>query len=301
MICEKPYTTPHGLAFPCGNCVPCRKRKRREWAHRIMLEASLYEDNAFITLTYDDQKYDGRDLVPYHAQEWLKRIRSRYPARLRFYLVGEYGEQNWRPHYHVALFNYSRCVRGRTRRGRTGRVDWQGCCEACRLVGDTWGHGDIECGILETSSALYLARYVTKKMTRTDDPRLEGRWPEFARMSLKPGIGKDVMHEVASELMRYDLDERLKDVPNTLRHASVGSELPLGRYLRGCLREMVGHDKKATEEGQEEWKASLLALREEFKDDPEVLTLRQALIKKYGGKVSSVKAREKIYKQRGSL
>lgn len=299
MLCKKPYTSQHGLAFPCGQCMPCRIRKRREWAHRIMLEASQYEDNAFVTLTYDDKEYDGRDLVPSHVQDFLKRLRASVaPVRIRFYLVGEYGDEGWRPHYHAALFNHPRCVRGRTRRSR-GRVDWRGCCEVCRNVGDKWGYGDIELGILEAASAGYLARYVTKKLTRTDDARLDGRWPEFARMSNRPGIGHDVMFEVASVLMQFDADVKLVDVPNVLR--SEGEEKPLGRYLRGKLREMIGKDKNAPEVSLEEYKAEMRELLEEAKNDPEVLTLKQAIVRRYGTKVASLEARTKIFKQRSSL
>lgn len=97
-------------------------------------------------------------------------------------------------------------------------------------------------GTLTDKSAQYIAGYVTKKMTRSDDPRLQGRLPEFARMSLRPGIGATAMWNVASELMRYNLEEA-RDVPLALR--SGGKIAPIGRYLRGKVREMVGKDKKA--------------------------------------------------------
>lgn len=299
MLCKKPYVQ-GTLAYSCGQCMPCRIRKRREWTHRIMLEAAQYEDNAFVTLTYDNEHLpNGSSLVPLDVQLWLKRLRIEWPARIRFYLVGEYGDDSWRPHYHAALFNYGRCARGRTKRDIRNRVDWAGCCETCRLVGRTWGLGDVDCGVLETSSAGYLAGYVTKKMTRTDDPRLEGRWPEFARMSLRPGIGKDAMHEVASQLMRYDLDVKLVDVPNTLDHGGRG--LPLGRYLRGNLRLMIGKDKNAPEGALQKYSAEMLDLLKAGIVDAENPSLRSQIIKKYGGRAKSVEARGEIYRKRGSL
>lgn len=85
-------------------------------------------------------------------------------------------------------------------------------------------------------SAQYIAGYCMKKMTQHSDIRLRGRHPEFTRMSLKPGIGADAMWNVASEILKYDLDQA-RDVPLTLRHGS--KELPLGRYLRNKLREYV--------------------------------------------------------------
>ena len=46
-------------SVPCGKCEDCLKSKARGWAFRILKEASLYENNFFLTLTYDD------DHLPY--------------------------------------------------------------------------------------------------------------------------------------------------------------------------------------------------------------------------------------------
>lgn len=88
------------------------------------------------------------------------------------------------------------------------------------------------------ASANYIAGYVTKKMTSVSDERLQGRRPEFARMSLKPGIGARALEAVALAMMRSKLDQSMVDVPTGLRH---GAEvLRLGRYLRRKLREEIG-------------------------------------------------------------
>lgn len=120
-------------------------------------------------------------------------------------------------------------------------------------------------------------------------------------MSLKPGIGKDFMHEVASQLMTYDLDEKLADVPNVLRHASVGKKMPLGRYLRGNLREMIGKDKNATEAGLQEYLSEMRALQDAARVDTEAPTLKAQILKRYGQKIASLEAKSKIFKQRSSL
>ena len=44
------------LPLPCGRCLACKLAKAREWAVRCVLEASLYPDNCFITLTYDPEQ-----------------------------------------------------------------------------------------------------------------------------------------------------------------------------------------------------------------------------------------------------
>lgn len=106
----------------------------------------------------------------------------------------------------------------------------------------------------------YVAGYVTKKMTSKDDPRLEGRHPEFARMSTRKGLGFSAMHEVASELMKLGLDDTETDVPSALRHGS--SIMPLGRYLRRELRSLVGDPKEAPNATIQEAEARLSAMYE---------------------------------------
>jgi len=185
------------------------------------------------------------DLSPEHLQSWLKRLRKAIaPQRIRFYAVGEYGTRTWRPHFHVILYNFAGCSRGRTKRKfGTDGPDWADCCDSCRVVGASWGKGNIDIGSLTLASAAYCASYTLKRMSRASDPRLKGRHPEFCRMSLRPGIGSGSMWDVASVMLEYGLDNVLQDVPSSLAHG--GANMPLGRYLRGLLRERIGRDKKA--------------------------------------------------------
>lgn len=249
-----------------------------------MLEAAQYSANAFVTLTYDDAFLPLTctmlpTLVPEHPKNWLKRLRKHFPPEhVRFYLAGEYGDENFRPHYHVALFNVPTCARGRTRR-RPGssRPIWRGCCASCELVGETWGFGDVDLGILEDHSAQYVAGYVLKKMTHAQDPRLQGRYPEFSRQSNRNGgLGKDAMWEVASQLMRFNLDSTQVDVPSTLRHGA--KERPLGRYLQQQLRKMIGKDEKAPEAIKQKYAAEMLPLRIAAKNSASHPSLKSQVI-----------------------
>lgn len=205
-----------------------------------MLEASQHQDNSFVTLTYDPELYNGASLEPRHTELFLKRFRKQIePKKIRFYLVGEYGERNNRPHYHLALFGYPMCVRGDTRYcGKSFN-----CCSACRNIHFAWGYGRVSNLNLEKNSAQYIAGYVTKKMTRRDDPRLNLREPEFSRMSRMPALGTNAMHDVADTILTLDLHKTQSDVPVTLRHGP--QEFPLGRTLRKKLRTFIGRDEKA--------------------------------------------------------
>jgi len=258
LMCSNPYIQ-GGLPFGCGQCIPCRVNKRRIWMHRIMLEATQYADNTFVTLTYDDDNLpeDG-SLSVRDVQLFLKRLRKSFPRKLRFYSVGEYGDQTNRPHYHLCLFNYPNCQRGIT----DYSLRRKSCCSSCDAVKSLWSKGNIMLAELNDLTAQYVCGYVVKKMTRSDDYRLEGKKPEFARMSLRPGIGAWIIDDVASTLLLHNLPscEGKSDVPKTLRHGS--REMPLGRYLTRRLRERVGLAPEAPAHIFSEIRSSLRPVQE---------------------------------------
>lgn len=281
MNCDRPFVM-DGNAYGCGQCVPCRKRKRLEWVHRMMLEASLYKDNAFVTLTFDKEGLpDDLSVSPRELSLFIKRLRKG-GSKFRYFACGEYGDSTLRPHYHLALFSFPTCAFGITRKKEY-------CCAVCSEVSRAWGKGIIQCATLEAKSIAYVAGYVSKKMTRDSDPRLKGRRPEFARMSLRPGIGYNVMHEVAHSLMEYDLDKKMIDVPCSLRHGKI--ELPLGRYLRRNLRSMIGRDKNEPAEAAEERKKELQPLRQAAYDAS--ISFKDAVLEKSLGRRIQIHAAEK--------
>lgn len=267
-----------------------------------MLEAAEHGSNSFVTLTYSDSSLprcltDLPTLAPEHARNWLKRLRKKIaPAKIRFYLVGEYGDQTERPHYHAALFGFQRCLNGRTVRFRNRSLASQ-CCVNCRIIQSTWGHGDVDCGGLEEGSAKYLCGYVLKKMTRYDDRRLNGRMPEFARMSLRPGIGQRAMHDIADVLLRYRLDQSEPDVPGAIRRGS--SIQPLGRYLRRQLRLMVGQDVTCPDAVLVEAAEKLRPVREAAFNASS--SFKAAIVETFAQDVLNRNSKARIYAKRGHL
>jgi hypothetical protein len=228
--CKRPLVMGKGQAFGCGQCLPCRINKRREWTHRIMLEAQEHAENTFLTLSYNDENLpeDG-SVVPRHVTLFMKRLRQHYAhERIRYYAVGEYGDRSERPHYHIALFGFRTCYRGQTDKRRAD------CCPRCSVVTTTWGKGYAYLAGLHVESAAYIAGYTVKKWTAPDTEQLDGRHPEFARMSNRPGIGGDYAHEVASTLLEHNISH----VPRALRH---GSHIwPLGDYLCKRISKFAG-------------------------------------------------------------
>lgn len=193
-----------------------------------------------MTLTYAPEKLPlGATLVPKHTQDWLKRLRRAVGTqRLRYFLVGEYGDQSERPHYHVALFGLG--------------------ISSAKLIEETWSQGFVVVGTLTRASADYVAGYVTKKMTGKNDGRLRGRYPEFARMSLRPGIGANAMAPIVRACGPESVRTALGgDVPRVLRHGK--SVLPLGRYLRSRLRSSMYDDAEAVKESAlQSWSKEML-------------------------------------------
>lgn len=239
LSCTDPYLSTHG-AFPCGKCPACLSTRRRTWAHRIMLETRMNPGRStFLTLTYSEEKcprtLEGFGTLELkHLQDFWKRLRKNTAHKLRYFACGEYGELSVRPHYHAALWGLAPCAGSPIQRlpNNGGRL----ClCATCSAVRTAWGFGHVMVGSLTEKSAMYIAGYVVKKMTHGTDPRLNGRAPEFARMSLKPGIGASAMAPAASALKEYNLP-----VPAGFRHHDLNHRvLPLGRYLRRILAKEV--------------------------------------------------------------
>ena len=112
------------MQVPCGRCIGCRLDRSRDWALRCVHEASLYEFNCFITLTFDDSKLPtcndcrkvescvanrdaGSSLRVCDFQNFMKRLRQFVaPVKIKFFHCGEYGAKLSRPHHHACLFGY---------------------------------------------------------------------------------------------------------------------------------------------------------------------------------------------------
>lgn len=151
------------LEFPlkCGQCIGCRLDRSADWAMRCVHEASLYKENCFITLTYDEVcvPEDG-GLVKEHFQLFMKRLRKKYGEGVRFYACGEYGEESRRPHYHACLFNHNFIDR------KPHSVNGHGnTMYTSDELGKLWTYGFSMIGDVTFDSAAYVARYVMKKVT----------------------------------------------------------------------------------------------------------------------------------------
>lgn len=191
---------PAPIYVPCGKCIGCRLEKSRQWAMRCMHEASLYEDNCFLTLTYDDQHLPvGGSLNKRDIQLFLKRLRKVTQRKIRFYQCGEYGDLLQRPHHHVIIFNYD-FLDKRIYSVRDGARYY-----VSPLLMELWPHGFSIVADVTFESAAYVARYAVKKITGSSAASHYGsRLPEYATMSRRGGIGKDWINKYKSDVFPGD-------------------------------------------------------------------------------------------------
>lgn len=202
--------TGRAMRVPCGQCIGCRLEYSRRWAMRCMHEASLHDENCFITLTYSDEHLPRMGSLDRRAFPlFMKRLRKRTGEKIRYYHCGEYGERSRRPHYHALLFGYNFPDRKQWSLRKGIPVHRSG------LLEELWPFGLSEIGTVTFESAAYCARYVVKKVTGeaakdhyarvdSDTGEVIQIEPEYATMSRRPGIGLCWLEEYGAETYRDD-------------------------------------------------------------------------------------------------
>ncbi|AXL15155.1 replication initiator protein [Microviridae sp.] len=176
------------IYLPCGKCLGCRIKRSKEWAIRCVHEASLYTHNCFITLTYNDEHLPkDLSLNHDHFRRFMKRLRLKYGPEKRYFQSGEYGEARARPHFHALLFNFD----------FPDKKYWKTVRKNDLYISDSltdlWSYGHCVIGSVTFQSAAYIARYLFKKVFKSDkkfEEHYGKRKPEYVTMSRNPGIGK---------------------------------------------------------------------------------------------------------------
>lgn len=188
------------IQVPCGCCRECLADNSKQWAFRILKEAAQYENNYFITITYNDENLPGDRMLD---KDFFKKFNKKlkvYLARnglnsdFRFYGVGEYGSKTARPHYHCIYFNLD------LRDLKFEYIDSNHNLHfSSKLFSQCWPNGFVDIGSVDIGSACYVARYCDKKRRLTTSEKKElidkGIVPEFSAMSRMPGIGACYTHE----------------------------------------------------------------------------------------------------------
>lgn len=169
---------------------------------RCMHEASLHQNNLFITLTYDDQNLpEDWSLDVDHWQRFMKRLKKHYGGKkIRFFHCGEYGEDFGRPHYHALLFGHDFTDKEPYKETPRGELLY-----TSKTLESIWGNGFCPIGSVTFDSAAYCARYTTKKVTGANAKAHYGhRRPEYATMSRNPGIARHWFDKWQTDVYPHD-------------------------------------------------------------------------------------------------
>lgn len=162
----------------------------------------MHKDNAFITLTYNEENLPaGEQLVHEHFQKFIRRLRKRYaPTRVRYYMCGEYMGELGKPHFHACLFGID--FNDKTYWSTTpSKAKIYRSAELERL----WPYGFSTVGTVNFETAAYVARYCMKKITGRNAKIWYGdKTPEYNHMSLKPGIGKTFLEKYETDIYPND-------------------------------------------------------------------------------------------------
>lgn len=264
------------MAFSCGQCLPCLQKRASGWSFRLRKEGEIASLSLFVTLTYNTDhvpitrrgfmsldkdrivrnknyekelrlwKENKRKRKPKemvfqgsHLTNFFKMLRKTEP-NIRYYAVGEYGGQTYRPHYHIILYNAS----------------IQGVIDAWQVDGKPLG----ECyfGTVEGASIGYVLKYISKTkqipMHENDD-----RVPEYCRMS--KGLGANYLNDKTKAWHKADLENR-QYMP-----IEEGKKCAMPRYYRNRIYTdqekgyLSGHNERYHKESQEK---ELLELGDQY-------------------------------------
>lgn len=190
---SKEYPT---FQLPCGKCLSCRLDYARQWAIRCVHEASMYESNSFITLTYADEHLKSDKLIYSDFQNFMKRLRKKNPhLTIGMFVTGEYGEQRKRPHWHAIIFNWRPTdIIHKYTNDRGDKV------YTSDELTTLWPYGNSELGQVTLESAGYCARYAAKKLCHGHD---SDDFKPISKKSSKQAIGKKWLEKYYPDVFNH--------------------------------------------------------------------------------------------------
>ena len=178
---------------------------------RCCLHASLYTQNCFITLTYDESlpgyhnNFDYRD-VQLFKKSYRQRVWREKKRRIQIFNVHEYGK-NGKKHWHLVVFNHDfddKVLHTISNGNRLYKSE---------LLADLWPHGFSSIGDVTEASAMYQAQYTQKDFKNGNSNNSKKSHSKHS------GIGRDYF------LRHYSQILRLGFVP------FAGRKAPIPRYF----------------------------------------------------------------------
>lgn len=204
------------VLVPCGRCLACKEAKAREYTTRFIKEATYYKYKIFATLTYDNENItkdyglDKKEIVKYlkRVQKTAKKNKIEY----KYYLTGEYGDLESRPHYHIAIVSDNKKI--------------------ADIFKEKWNKGITEFEECDVKAIHYVIGYVDKKVLGYDNyGKREAPFRKFSR-----GLG-----------LKWLIDNK-EQVAKEKHTWSKGYKVGLPKYYKNKLEEMNMWSKEEEKE-----------------------------------------------------
>lgn len=206
------------IVLDCGKCLHCRKKRAYELAARCVLHASMYKENCFLTLTYDEKKKGYHNVFNYSdVQKFKKRLRKAVsPKKIEVFNVHEYGK-NGKKHWHLIVFNHD--FSDKDMFTVSNGIPLYTSKKLSRL----WPYGHCSIGDVSEASAMYQAQYMEKdfKNHNTASPKKSH--------SKHSGIGRPYFEKHYKQILM------LGYIPFN------GRKLPVPRYFQKLARKHYAH------------------------------------------------------------
>lgn len=223
------------INLPCGKCERCIERRKMEWGFRMEQELKVCKTAYFITLTYNNKnvpynetmydketkqevikkRYYKKTLNRYDLEKFIKRLRQNHKRtgdtkesvwnnlkkedKIKFYAAGEYGEDRFRPHYHLIIYNTSE-----------------------QAILKSWKLGSIDIQKASSRTIGYLMKYLDKRIGAEKDYT---KAKEFNTMS--EGIGKNYITK--------NKDWHRRNIDVLFVTNSNGVRIPMPKYYRNQI------------------------------------------------------------------
>lgn len=268
--------------YPCRECLMCRWERSDEWALRCKLEATRFESNQFITLTYGQQGSKCVKLSRNDFNRFMHNLREHFRRKreltgIRFFGCGEYGKKNLRPHYHLILFNCPPF--GDEKFYKKDKAGFS--LYKSEILEHLWGKGFCAIGAVSDKSIEYVARMPVKSYYIKLP---ENYTPAFFAMSKQNGIGKQYLTDHFDEIVNSD--GVMYD----------GKKYPIPHYFNQIIEERIGKVEYRDKLVKPRQERALIAIEKNAYENGitpnEVILRRREQVKSYIKKL--IKRKEEI-------
>lgn len=238
---NSPWNLYKQYQFGCGKCLYCMNKKNREWTNRLLLESKWHTEKYFLTLTYNNENLPNNNtLIKRDYQNFLKRYRKAiYPIQIRYYAVGEYGEEKGRAHYHMLIYGH---IPNDLKKINETLYDSE-------QINKLWKKGFVTIGIdLKKEVIKYAANY----MGKLSEYNIETQLPPFSHGSTNPGIGAWAVAKIEKDTETKKLI--IKEFDKTIYETDsiyVNGKQPIPKYF-DKLAEKYGIDLKEIKKQRQE-------------------------------------------------